>query len=201
MSSETQAFSTIHTSWLSSLLLRVSQTQDGSCGSRHDSLIQGRKKGGQERVESSGGREAAVGTRRTRKVGPVYPGGAGRPAEVHSAFWTGGLTLFQPAAHLAQVSRGSPVQVCAHPRCGIVVPHQMKTLAGGWEDSIPEVSSPSWWHSGFPQALEMESLGTELCPWEAASLVPLLLFLPHLPLTAPLCSKPTRGTQRARQSN
>ena len=54
----------------------------------------------------------------------------------------------------------------------------METVVGGWEDSIPEVSSPSWWHSGFPPALEMESLGTEPCPWEAASLVTLLIIYP-----------------------
>ena len=52
--------------------------------------------------------------------------------EVHSAFWTGHLTLLQAAAHPAQVSKGSPVQVCAHlewncyPLPGeIVIPHQM----------------------------------------------------------------------------
>ena len=114
MSSETQVFSTIPASQLSSSLLRVAGTQDGCYSSRCYSLIQGRRKWGQRRVESSGVRENAVGTRHNQQVSPTYTGGAGRPMEVQSTFWTGDLTLLQPAAHPAQVSKGSPVQVCAH---------------------------------------------------------------------------------------
>lgn len=77
-------------------------------------LIQGRREGGQGRVEPFGFRENAVGTRHMQQVGPIHPGGASRTVEMYPAFWTGGLILLQLAVHPAHVSKGSPVQVAIH---------------------------------------------------------------------------------------
>lgn len=144
LSPETQVFSTIPASQLSSSLLRVSGTQDGCYSSRHYSVIQGRKKWGQGRVESSGVRENAVGTRHNQQVSPTYAGRAGGPVEVHSNFWTGDLTLLQPAAHSSGFQRITCAGVCS-PRVELLF---LTKCSGGWsEGPIPKVSSSSWWHS------------------------------------------------------
>ena len=128
-------------------------------------------------VESSGVRENAVGTWHNQQVSPTYAGRAGGPVEVHSNFWTGDLTLLQPAAHPAQVSKGSPVQVCAHLEWNCY--SSPNVVGGGQRFPFPKcLLPPGGILSGFPQTLEMESLGMKLCPRESSSLVALLIIQP-----------------------
>lgn len=77
----------------------------------------------------------------------------------------------------AQVSKGSPVQVCAHLEWNCY--SSPNVVGGGQRVPFPKcLLPPGGILSGFPQTLETESLGMKLCPREASSLVTLLIIWP-----------------------